>query len=398
MPDPVPSRPSLGVATGHEGDRVTTLELFFDLVFVFAFTQVTALMAHGEAPMSLLEAFIVLSLLWWSWCSYAWLANEARANRGVLRVAFITAMVAVFVACLAIPEAFHEVPGGLGASGTLVVCYAVVRLTHLAVYLVAAGEDRALRRQVLLTVATSVLPTVLALAAGVVVGGDAQVWIWLGAVLYDFAAIFLASRDGGGWAVRSVAHFAERHGLVVILALGESIVAIGAGVTEPLGWRIVVGAVASMGIAVGFWWSYFPHLLGQLEAGVAAQHGRARVRLARDLFTYLHFPLIAGIIVTALGVEQAMAHLSDPHLGSLGGWALGGGVALFLCVTSFILRHAGGPWLPARFVGATALVVVAPFLGEARPLVALGAALAVVGAVAVAETRPTLSPARPPRP
>jgi low temperature requirement protein LtrA len=257
---------SLGVATGHEGDRVTTLELFFDLVFVFAFTQVTALMAHGEAPLSLLEAFIVLSLLWWSWCSYAWLANEARANRGVLRVAFIMAMVAMFVACLAIPEAFHEVPGGLSAGGTLVVCYAVVRLTHLTVYLVVAGEDRALRRQVLLTVATSVLPTLVALSAGVIIGGRAQTWIWLGAVLYDFAAIFLAARTGGGWAVRSTVHFAERHGLVVILALGESIVAIGAGLSEPLGWRVVVGSVLSIGIAIGYWWSYFPHLLGRLEA------------------------------------------------------------------------------------------------------------------------------------
>ena len=126
---------------------------------------------------------------------------------------------------------------------------------------------------------------------------------------------------------------------------------------------------------------------------MAAQAGRERVRVARDLFTYLHFPIIAGIIVTALGVEQAMAHLSDARLGALGAWALCGGVALFLCATSAVLRRAGGPWLPARPAAAVVLLALAPLLDDARPLIALGAALTVVGAVAVAETRPAFSPA-----
>src|ERR1700712_4978816 len=124
-----PRRPvfrSFGIASAKEGDRVTTLELFFDLVYVFAFTQVTYLVSHSEPPQSLLVGFIVLSLLWFAWCSFSWLANQAHANEGALQVAFIIAMVAVFIACLAIPELFHETPGGFSAAATVVVCYAVV--------------------------------------------------------------------------------------------------------------------------------------------------------------------------------------------------------------------------------------------------------------------------------
>ena len=127
--------------------RVTTLELFFDLVYVFAFTQVTGLMSHGTAPGSILDGFIVFALLWWTWCSYSWLANMARGDAGVMRLALMAASAAMFVACLAIPEALHDQPGGLNGPLVLVACYAVVRLIHIGVYLVVAGDDRALRRQ-----------------------------------------------------------------------------------------------------------------------------------------------------------------------------------------------------------------------------------------------------------
>jgi low temperature requirement protein LtrA len=359
-------RPRLGVTSGGEGDRVTTLELFFDLVFVFAFTQVTALMIDGDPPRSLLQGFVVLSLLWWAWSSYAWLANQARANRGLLRAAFVVAMIAMFVACLAIPEAFHEVPGGVPAAATLVFCYAVVRCAHLAVYLAAAGDDKALRGRVVRTATTSVAPTVAILAVGAAFGEPWQTWIWLAAVGYDFAAIYLGAR-GGGWVVRSAAHFAERHGLVVILALGESIVAVGVGVShEPLTWSVIIGGVLAITIAVGLWWQYFHHRFEQLEHALESRQGHDRARLASEVFTYLHFPLIAGIILTALGIEQAMAHISDDHLGPLGGWALASGLTCALLASALTTIRIGGS-IPRLWWASAALVLASGALLTVLP-------------------------------
>lgn len=373
------------VTPSRAGDRVTTLELFFDLVFVFAFTQVTALMAHGGTPVSVLQGILVLSLLWWAWCSFTWLANQARANRGVLQGAFVVAMVAIFLSTLAIPEAYHDLPGGLFAPGVLVFCWAVVRLAHVAAYYVAAGDDARLRRQVLITLVTSVLPTVALLSVGAVLGGDWQLGIWLAAVLYDFAVIFVGSR-GSGWVVNSPEHFAERHGLVTILALGESIVAIGVGLAhEPVSWSTATGAVLSIGVAVCLWWLYFRHALEELEADLSRLEGTRQAERAAEVFTFGHFPLIAGIIVGALGIEQAMAHLGDEHLGALGGWALAAGLAVVLVGSSAILHRATRQWAAARLAGAAVLLALGAVLTAAAPLVALGIVVTVLVVVCVAE-------------
>jgi low temperature requirement protein LtrA len=370
----------------REGDGVTTLELFFDLVYVFAFTQVTTLMAHGTAPRSLVEGAIVLALLWWTWCSYAWLANHVRGDRGILRAALVVVMVTMFVACLAIPEAFHDEPGGLDGPVTLVVCYGLVRLVHLAVYLAAAGEDRALRRQVLASLAASAVPATVLLLVGAVVGHGWQLPIWTAAVLYDLGAIFVTSRGGGGWVLASAAHFAERHGLVVILALGESVVAIGAGVSqEPVSAPVVVAAALAVLLAAGLWWTYFAHVAERLEHGLAAVSGRERARMGRDVFTYLHLPIVAGIVLAALGVEQATAHLDDDHLGATGAWALALGLAACLVGTTAATRRASGELLPGRLVAAFVLLATAAPLAAAPPVAALAVATAIVGAVCLLE-------------
>ncbi len=131
-----------------ESHRVTTLELFFDLVFVFAFTQVTQLMADDPTASGALRGLVLMALLWWAWCSYAWLGNQAHADEGVVRLTVIVAMAAMFVVALSIPESFADRPGGLFAPFVLAACYAVVRLAHLACYLVAAGDDAGWRGRV----------------------------------------------------------------------------------------------------------------------------------------------------------------------------------------------------------------------------------------------------------
>ncbi|MDR2996775.1 MAG: low temperature requirement protein A, partial [Microbacterium sp.] len=221
--------------------RVTNFELFFDLVYVFAFTQVSHLMADSHSAFGTLQALIVLALMWWTWAAFGWLGNQAPADEPIMRVGMGVAMVAVFVAALTIPEAYEDLPGGWYGPIVLVIAYTVVRIIHATLYLIAAGEDAALRRQVLVTQAVAMVPAVAALLVGVFVGGSWQTWIWLAAWLYDAALTYASSRGGGSWRVRSSAPWAERYGLVVILALGESIVAIGGGVApEPLAGALVV--------------------------------------------------------------------------------------------------------------------------------------------------------------
>lgn len=379
------SRGNLGIAQSNEGDRVTTLELFFDLVFVFAFTQVTALMAHSEMPIGVLHGLIVLSLLWFGWASFAWLANQVRADSGIMRAAFVVAMVAMFVVSLAIPEAFHEEPGGIPAALTIVVCYAAVRLTHLGAYLLAAAGSRALQRQLLLTALTSVLPTVALLTVGAFVSDESRTWVWLAAVAYDLLAIFVGARSGG-WMLPSAAHFAERHGLVVILALGESIVAIGVGISgKPLDWSHVLGAVLAIAIAIALWWLHFTRTLERLEACLHTLQDPHRAWMARDLFTYLHFPIIVGIIVTALGMESAMAHVHADHLGAVGGWALAGGTAVALAGSTGAIRRASGRWPRIRLVATFVVLASGLALVALPPLAALGLLAALLAALCVTE-------------
>src|SRR6187402_2252775 len=188
---------ALGVRTAREGDQVTTLELFFDLVFVFAFTQVTYVMSHGEPPLSVFQGLVVLALLWWSWSSFAWLGNQAHANEGLVRVSLIVAMGAVFVLSLTIPEAYHDLEGGLYAPLVFAICYAVIRLVHLTTYLIAAGPDAALRRQVLMSLLASALPSIVLLIIGAFVDEQWRVVVWAGAIVVDLLAIYVTSNVGG---------------------------------------------------------------------------------------------------------------------------------------------------------------------------------------------------------
>ncbi|HLI60927.1 MAG TPA: low temperature requirement protein A [Solirubrobacteraceae bacterium] len=393
-------RRSLRTTGTSEGDAVTNLELFFDLVYAFAFTQVTTLMTRERPPGSLLDGLIVLSLLWFSWCAFSWLANQARADRGILQGAVILAMVAVFIACLALPGAFRREPGALSGATVVVACYAVARVTHFGAYLVAAGDDGAVRRQVLVTMPASIVPTIALLFAGAALGQPWQRPVWAGAVLYDFAAVFLTANPNAGasdvgWAVRSAAHFAERYSLIVILALGESIVAIAVGLHDrPLSWKIALGALLAILIAVGIYLAYFGRLLTAMEDALARAQGRERARLGRDVFTYLHFPVIVGIIFAALGIEQAMSHLDGGRLGALGGWTLGGGVAVVLAGSAALALRSAGVRLRPRLFAAGLLVALCAPLALLPPLPAVGVVALVVLGSAAAEARPAMPAAR----
>lgn len=360
-----------------ETHRVTTLELFFDLVFVFAFTQVTQLMADDPTWTAGLRGLVLLALLWWAWCSYAWLGNQAQADEGIVRSTVVVAIVAMFVVALTIPESFVDLEGGLFAPFVLAACYAVVRLAHLACYLVAAGDDAGLRRQLLLTAVPVTAATGL-LVVGGVAGPPYQTAIWASALLVDYAGIWLVG--SAGWRLPSPVHFAERHGLIVIVALGESLVAIGVGVADKaISTAVIVASVLGFAVAVSLWWLYFDVVARVAEHTLAAATGEVRSRLARDSYTYLHFPIVISIIFIALGLKKVLEYVADVDHHDLAdpltGMPL---VALYAGVAVHLLGHVAfrrrniGTWNVHRSLVALALLLLIPVGWQLPALGALG--------------------------
>ena len=388
---PSPSGTSGGrvgrLRTAGESNRVTTFELFFDLVYVFAFTQVSRLMADTHSAFGILQALIVLALMWWTWAAFGWLANQAPADQPGMRVGMTAAMIAVFIAALTIPEAYEDLPGGWNGPLVLVLAYTAVRVIHATLYLAAAGEDAGLRRQVLVTQAVAMVPAVTALLVGVWLGSPWQTWIWLAAWLYDAGLTYLSSRRVGGWRIHSTAHWAERYGLVVILALGESIVAIGVGVArEPIGPAIAVGAALAVVLAVLLWWAYFGRLAEAGEHALERRSDVARVQLAIDAYTYVHLVIVAGVILAALGVEDAMAHIAEAEpYGWFGASALAAGLAAFVAATAVFARLVEGRWPVVRVLGTLLLAASVAVLAVVPSMAALAIAVVLVAAVVAVE-------------
>ena len=370
----------------NEGHRVTTFELLFDLVFVFAFTQVTEFMAESHSALGVLQAMMILSLLWWGWSSYAWLSNQTHVDEGLIRFGMSISMVAMFVLALVVPEAFHDLEGGLYGPMVLVVAYAVVRVIHIVLYLVAAGTDTALRNQVLRT-STAMFVSFGLLIVGALIP-EAQTWFWLAAIVADIVLTYLTSTEGS-WRLQSAAHWAERHGLVIILALGESIVSIGVGAAhEAISVPILLGATLAIVLTISLWWLYFDVTAIAAEHLLAEQKGAKRAAMATDAYTYLHLVLISGIVISALGVEEVIAHAADAEpLGLFAACALFGGPALYLAGHAFFWKRVGGTFKPWRLAGAAVLLALIP-LGMLLPaLPALAIVVAVCVTVAAIETR-----------
>ncbi len=374
-----------------ESHRVTTLELLFDLVFVFAFTQVTQLLADDPTGVGVLRGIVLLALLWWAWCSYAWLGNQAHADEGVVRATLIVAMAAMFVVALSIPEAFADREGGLKAPLVLAACYLVVRIAHLSCYWVAAGDDAGLHRQLLMT-AVPVMTAGGLLVAGGAIGPPAQTLLWAGALLVDYAGIWLTGTSG--WRLNSAGHFAERHGLIVIIAIGESIVAIGVGVgSEPLSWPVLVAAMLGITIAVCLWWLYFDVVAPVAEQVLVRTQGEQRSRLARDSYTYLHFPIVASIVFIALGLKKVLEYVADDDHHELSDAltgvplaALFGGVAVYLAGHVSFRRRNVGSWNPHRLTAIAVVLVLLPVAWQLPALVSLGLVAGVLVGLVAYET------------
>lgn len=371
----------------REGDRVTTLELFFDLAFVFAFTQLSRLMGQEHDFVGVVQAMTILALLWWSWNSYGWLANLAHADQGWMRAVMLVAMASMVLVGVTVLEAYHEQFGVLFAPLVFVGAYLVARITHMVAF--AAVSAPSLRRRAFLTSLLSVVPSGALLIAGAIMGGGWQLGLWLAAVVIEPVVTHRMS-TGIDWRVGSTVHFTERHGLIVILAIGESIIAIGAGAAgEPIDLPIILGIVGALVIAAGFWWAYFSRLAHEAEVALTRRNGGDQARTARDAYTYLHLLIIAGIVFAALGIEEALAHVGSAEpLGWFNASALGGGIACYLASTAWFRRTVTGRTDPVRLISAAAATAIIPLLAGVAPLGSLAlASLVLAGALCMEAVR-----------
>jgi low temperature requirement protein LtrA len=371
------SRPHRLTAVLREESRVTPLELFFDLVFVLALTQCTALMADDPTWQGLARGTLVLGVVWWSWVGYAWLTSVVNPEEGAVRLVMFVAMAAFLVVALCVPDAFGE-EGLLFAAA-----YAIVRFSQIGLFLIASRDDPELRRAVWGLLASTALGTGL-LAGASFADGVPQGALWATALVLDMGGPVLI--DPAGWRLEPE-HFAERHGLIVIIALGESIVAIGVGAEHGVTTGVVVAACVGIAIAAALWWLYF-----DVVALVAARRlsnaapGRERNTIARDSFSYLHFPMVAGIVLVALGLKKTLEHVGDP-LKVVPAAALLGGLAVYL-VAHVLFRYRNVHRLSWQRLGAAAvLVALLPAAVELAALLTLAIAAAVLAAVIVYEAR-----------
>ncbi|HWC71025.1 MAG TPA: low temperature requirement protein A [Actinomycetota bacterium] len=381
----VSEAPQRRIVSITEEARVTPLELFLDLVFVFAITQVTALMADDLTVRGVVQGLLVLGLVWWCWVGYAWLGAVVRADEGLGRVAMFGAMGAVFVLAITIPEAFRDIEGGLSGPVVVAFAYLAVRVLHLAIFWLAARaeEDHGLRNQ-LLRFAPSLAGSTALLLVASQLEGTPQIWVWVAVLVVDYVGTILAGASG--WRLNSSGLFAERHGLIVIVALGESIVAIGLGISrEPVSWPIIGASVLGLTVSACLWWAYFDVVALAGERLLRAAEGEARNRIARDSYSYLHLPMIAGIVLGALGFKKVLEYVADTSHHTLDEplalvplVAMYGGIALYLFAhVAFRFRNWHHVTMPRLVVGL-ALLGLIPAASRIAALAALGLLAAVM--------------------
>ena len=364
---------------------MTRLELFYDLVFVFAFIRVTTLTAETPTARGLVQCLIVLALLWWAWTGFAVVGNVVRTDQGVLPFLTFATMAAAFVFTLAMAQAFRDRAGDLSGPLVFAVCYFAVRASQVAIFGWLARGDPELRRRFLLVAGRGLLVGALVLAAALLPRSlatetgeiNVRLALWIVALAVEYGAGF--ALRGGGWTVLSAGHWAERHALIVLVALGETIIALGLGggfdPEAPLTWRVIVAALLAVAVVSALWWAYFDTMALAMEQVLHRTRDQlARALLARDAYTYLHLLLVAGPILFALGLKGLIGGRGTPD-GQLPVFDL---VVLYGGAATYLVGLVALGWRVLRLVrwpsvaAVAGLALLAPVAARLPALAALG--------------------------
>jgi low temperature requirement protein LtrA len=276
------------------------------------------------------QGILSLAVIWWAWVCYAWLTSVVEPEEGTVRIVMLVVMAGLLIVAISVPEAFGD------RALNFAIAYGFVRLGHISLFVIASRHHPTMRLPLLyFAICTAVVIGLLVGAS--FVDGTVQAAMWLAAILVDWGAAFFGIDE---WRLVP-AHFAERHNLVIILALGESVIALGTGAEIDLTASVTVAAVLGIGLAAALWWIYFDVVALVTERRlIQATEGRERNKLARDSYSYLHFPMVAGIVLGAFGLHETLAHVDEP-LDGLHAFALLGGTAIYLLAhVALRLRNA----------------------------------------------------------
>ena len=370
-------RTSISIVSPDD-QKVTFVELFFDLVFVYCVTQVASLI-HGHFDLKTAgTALLVFWLVWWAWTQFTWTLNAANTDHHRVQGITLLATAVAFLMGVGIPGAIGD------ASLWFAVPYITVRVIGLLLYYWVAWSDPA-QRQAVTVFGLLSLGGLVTVLAGAVAGGTLQYWFWGLAVVLDLVAAGIGGQREG-WNLHPE-HFVERHGLIVIIALGEALIVAAAGLADATKTAAAIAtAILAVAVTCGLWWTYFRSVRTTFEHALASRAGHARSCMARDVFSFLHFPMLCGVIAMAAATEEALAH-PDEALAVSGRVFLAAGAVLFVCGTAAAAWRATGGTRPWRWLLAPAAGVTVVML-DALPWTAMAILLAMLALVSLLEDAP----------
>ncbi|MFI5484652.1 low temperature requirement protein A [Micromonospora echinaurantiaca] len=388
--------PAISIAPGARVDR---FELFFDLVFVFSFFIITRATAMDVTGRSLLHAMLVLAVLWWVWVVHCVVATRVRLGEGFVPALMVLAMAALFCFALSLPQAFD--PTQEMAAGPMVVAisYLVIRAVHLLLYWHVAKERPGERRLLLKYSPELVASTLLLVAAALIppliddpgLADGVRDGLWVSVVVLQYGMGLVAG--AWGWTVTSAEHWTERYDLILIIALGESVISVGVGsnlLGQPPTWPAVAAAVLGIFFTAALWWAHYDVVGPAARIALHVAKGRSRVAMARDAYAYFYLVMIAGIILFALGAEEIVHDVANPHVPlsepphGPGVELLFGGVACYLSANMLFQLRTLHTLSWSRLGTVVLLIAAIPVAGRLPGLAALALLTAIcVGLVTV---------------
>lgn len=366
---------------GSEAQGATFVELFFDLVFVFAVTQVTGVLGHDLTGGGVVRALVVFWLVWWAWTQYTWSLNAVDTELDGVRLYTLAATGIAFIMALTVPELTSDI-GWL-----FCVAYVALRIVGIGMqWRLTEGEADRKATVRKWTVMSSL--GLVAVAVGAVLEPEPRMVALAIAALLDVIA---ATRAGSGTWELYTSHFTERHGLIVIIALGESLIAAGVAASGVgIDARITAVALLAVITACALWWTYFGWVKDTMEEAFAAQPLSNRGSFARNVYSFGHFPIIAGVIGFAVAIEESVAHPTERLLGP-GVIALVAGVTLFVGGTALALRLSGHRPSALRVIAVVLFATIGASAFMFVPAwIAMGFAAVMASSVAMLERRPDL--------
>ncbi len=364
--------------TSPHDQKVTFVELFFDLVFVFSITQIVGILHHGLTLEAIGQALLAFWLVWWAWTQYTWALNAADTTHYYIQLGTLVATGLAFFMAVSVPFAFGE--------GTLwfAITYVLVRILGLVIYARVASENEE-QKKALKIFAIASVGGLVAVIAGGIAGGTTLYWLWGLSIILDIAAAALGGKSDG-WDIHPE-HFAERHGLFVIIALGETLIVAASGVTTGQFTRsLELVAIFAVATTCSMWWSYFPRTKPMLDEALEKSIGSDRSGMARDVFSLIHFPMMCGVIACAAVLEHAISHPDDP-LSSSARAALAIGIVLFVGGMALAITRATKIVLIPRLILIAATGALVYFMNGVPPYASLSIAVLGILSILLLEAR-----------